>query len=61
MEMLNEEERILVERARQRFHEIIPCSHKSWKECFTEVEDSLLFWFNDVTGNTHMEILEGVR
>jgi len=56
MDSLTKEQKELVSQAKSRFDVILPCSNKTWKECFTDLEGALAFWYNDSTGSTHMEI-----
>jgi hypothetical protein len=45
----------LIERAHRRYGIILPCGSKCrLRDCFTEERGLLLFWFNDLTGSTHM-------
>jgi hypothetical protein len=44
----------LLNRARRQFGHILPCAGKTLAECFYYQNDSVQFWFNDASGNTHL-------
>jgi hypothetical protein len=45
---------ILIEQARQQYHDIYPCGRKqSLGDCFTRYNDRLIFWFNTPDNSTH--------
>lgn len=51
----------MINRAREQHGHITPCSGKTWEECFQlHGHGVLMFYFNDITGNTHV-VTEGER
>lgn len=52
---MNEIKNILINRARELYKEIEPCSNRSeLSECFTKEGDMLLLWFNTSDNSTHV-------
>jgi len=54
---MNEMKRKLIRQARKTYKRIYPCGDKGnlW-DCFTEIEDQLVFWFNTEDKSTHLLI-----
>ena len=47
--------RDLIKQAKKRHSRIYPCGMKSsLRECFTELEDRMLLWYNTKDKNTHV-------
>lgn len=45
----------LIKQAKKRHSKIYPCGKMtSLRECFTELEDRMLFWYNTKDRNTHV-------
>jgi ribosome modulation factor len=47
-------ERVLLERAIEKFGYVEPCVGRSLSDCFRRQNGTLQFWFNDQRGNTHL-------
>lgn len=48
-------ERRMIRQAERKYKKIFPCCHKeSFSECFTRVENRVLFWFNTEDHSTHV-------
>jgi hypothetical protein len=48
-------QQVLIERAKETYQDIYPCSTKSsLEECFTMFGQKCLFWFNTADNSTHM-------
>ena len=46
---------ILYRRAREQYNVIVPCGALTWKESFIDMEDNIVFWYNDSFGSTHIK------
>jgi len=52
---MNELKRKMIRKAVQQYKRIYPCGSKRYlSECFTEVDDSIVFWFNTEDRSTHL-------
>jgi hypothetical protein len=52
---MDEIKRKLIREARKTFKRIYPCGDKQdLLECFTEIDNKLLFWFNTEDKSTHL-------
>jgi hypothetical protein len=48
-------QRRLIRAARERYGSIEPCGSRTLEKSFTTIPNrGLTFWFNDLTGNTHV-------
>lgn len=55
---MNEMKIKLISQARTTFNKIYPCGKKTEiGECFTEIGNRLLFWFNTEDQSTHLMVL----
>lgn len=55
---MNEMKNQLIGQARMTYKKIYPCGKKTdIGECFTEVGNQLLFWFNTEDQSTHLMVL----
>lgn len=53
--MKNQIKEFLINRAMEQYGEISFCGKAAcWKDCFTEEDGELNFWFNDKYNNTHI-------
>ena len=52
---MSEEKIELIQLAFRKYENITPCGKReSFAECFTRLDDELMFWFNTEEGSTHM-------
>jgi hypothetical protein len=52
---MNELKRKMIRKAVQQYNRIYPCGSKRYfSECFTLVDDSIVFWFNTEDRSTHL-------
>ena len=54
-------EKILLKKAFKSHNRIFPCGAKaSFSECFTIIDENLIFWFNTLDGSTHIVKLKEI-
>ena len=52
---MNELKRKMIRKAVQQYKRIYPCgSKRNFSECFTLIDDSIVFWFNTEDRSTHL-------
>jgi len=52
---MNELKRKMIRKAVRQYHRIYPCGSKQhFSECFTQVDDNIVFWFNTADRSTHL-------
>ena len=52
---MNELKKKMIRKAVQQYHRIYPCGSKQdFSECFTLVDNSMVFWFNTEDHSTHL-------
>jgi hypothetical protein len=52
---MNELKRKMIRKALRQYRRIYPCgSKRTFSECFTQVDDGLVFWFNTEDRSTHL-------
>ena len=49
-----------LERARALYGNVQPCGRaETWEDCITIADGDMVFWFDDMSGSTHIIIAEG--
>jgi len=48
---------ILYKQARKQCNVIFPCHNLTWKKCLTIIGDTIVLWYNDSFGSTHVKRL----
>ena len=52
---MNELKERMIHQALQKFERIYPCAKSgNFADCFTQIDDRLLFWFNTDDESTHL-------
>ena len=52
---MNELKEGMIRQALQKYERIYPCGNSGdFSECFTQMDDRLLFWFNTEDDSTHL-------
>ena len=50
---------MMVNKAKELYGEIKPCGKFTWEQCLTTYKSTLLLWFNDSGGSTHILAWKG--